>query len=168
MPDNKALDAEPPIASFLKSRLIGGGPVNAAVTPLMIGAKIMRPCGQCGAPIENHDDSCETCVTAMPSRSNRTTDKGPRRTEPRDPASTEYRDEEPLVLKLTFFCGILVARTIVIVCGVTFACWLFVGNSLPSRQSATIGFGISVAYAAIDVLVHWLNNISQRNRGVTK
>jgi hypothetical protein len=28
---NKALDAEPPIASFLKSMLIGGGPVNAAV-----------------------------------------------------------------------------------------------------------------------------------------
>ncbi len=27
----KALDAEPPIASFLKSMLIGGGPVNAAV-----------------------------------------------------------------------------------------------------------------------------------------
>jgi hypothetical protein len=30
---NKALDAEPPIASFLRSMLIGGGPVNAAVTP---------------------------------------------------------------------------------------------------------------------------------------
>jgi hypothetical protein len=29
--DNKALDAEPPIASFLKSMLIGGGPVNATV-----------------------------------------------------------------------------------------------------------------------------------------
>ena len=29
--DNKALDAEPPIASFLKSMLLGGGPVNAAV-----------------------------------------------------------------------------------------------------------------------------------------
>jgi hypothetical protein len=29
--DNKALDAEPPIASLLKSRMIGGGPVNAAV-----------------------------------------------------------------------------------------------------------------------------------------
>jgi hypothetical protein len=28
---NKVLDAEPPIASFLKSMLIGGGPVNAAV-----------------------------------------------------------------------------------------------------------------------------------------
>jgi hypothetical protein len=28
---NKALDAEPPIASFLKSMLIGGGPVNATV-----------------------------------------------------------------------------------------------------------------------------------------
>jgi hypothetical protein len=28
---NKALDAEPPIASFLKSMLIGGGPVNANV-----------------------------------------------------------------------------------------------------------------------------------------
>ncbi len=28
---NQALDAEPPIASFLKSMLIGGGPVNAAV-----------------------------------------------------------------------------------------------------------------------------------------
>ncbi len=32
--DNKALDAEPPIASFLKSMLIGGGPVTAAVTNL--------------------------------------------------------------------------------------------------------------------------------------
>ena len=31
MPNNKELDAEPPIASFLKSMLIGGGPVNAAV-----------------------------------------------------------------------------------------------------------------------------------------
>jgi hypothetical protein len=31
--DNQALDAEPPIASFLKSMLIGGGPVNAAVRP---------------------------------------------------------------------------------------------------------------------------------------
>ena len=31
--NNKALDAEPPIASFLKSMLIGGGPVNAAVRP---------------------------------------------------------------------------------------------------------------------------------------
>jgi hypothetical protein len=30
--DNIALDAEPPIASFLKSMLIGGGPVNAVVT----------------------------------------------------------------------------------------------------------------------------------------
>ena len=29
--DNKALDAEPPVASFRKSMLIGGGPVNAAV-----------------------------------------------------------------------------------------------------------------------------------------
>ena len=29
--NNKALDAEPPIASLLKSRMIGGGPVNAAV-----------------------------------------------------------------------------------------------------------------------------------------
>jgi hypothetical protein len=28
---NQALDAEPPIASFLKSMSIGGGPVNAAV-----------------------------------------------------------------------------------------------------------------------------------------
>jgi hypothetical protein len=28
---NKALDAEPPIASLLKSMLIGGGPVNAVV-----------------------------------------------------------------------------------------------------------------------------------------
>jgi len=28
---NKALDTEPPIASFLKSKLIGGGPVNASV-----------------------------------------------------------------------------------------------------------------------------------------
>ena len=27
---NQALDAEPPIASFVNSRLIGGGPVNAA------------------------------------------------------------------------------------------------------------------------------------------
>jgi len=27
----KALDAEPPIQSFLKSMLIGGGPVNGAV-----------------------------------------------------------------------------------------------------------------------------------------
>ena len=31
--DNQALDAEPPIASFLKSMLVGGGPVNAAVLP---------------------------------------------------------------------------------------------------------------------------------------
>jgi hypothetical protein len=29
--DNKALDAEPPIASFLRSMLIGGGPVIASV-----------------------------------------------------------------------------------------------------------------------------------------
>jgi hypothetical protein len=29
--DNKALDAEPPIASYLNSMLIGGGPVNASV-----------------------------------------------------------------------------------------------------------------------------------------
>ncbi len=29
--DNQALDTKPPIASFLKSMLIGGGPVNAAV-----------------------------------------------------------------------------------------------------------------------------------------
>ena len=29
--DDKALDVEPPIASLLKSRMIGGGPVNAAV-----------------------------------------------------------------------------------------------------------------------------------------
>jgi len=28
--DNNALDAEPPIASLLKSRMIGGGVVNAA------------------------------------------------------------------------------------------------------------------------------------------
>ena len=28
---NKALDAEPPIASFVKSMLICGGPVNAVV-----------------------------------------------------------------------------------------------------------------------------------------
>jgi len=32
--DNKALDAEPPIASFVKSMLIGGGPVNAGVRRL--------------------------------------------------------------------------------------------------------------------------------------
>ena len=31
--DNKALDAEPPVASFRKSMLIGGGPVNAIVIP---------------------------------------------------------------------------------------------------------------------------------------
>jgi hypothetical protein len=31
--DNNALDAEPPIASFLKLMLIGGGPVNAIVMP---------------------------------------------------------------------------------------------------------------------------------------
>ena len=31
---NKALEAEPPIASILKSMLIGGGPVNAAVIRL--------------------------------------------------------------------------------------------------------------------------------------
>ncbi len=31
MPQNKALDAEPPIVSFVKSTLIGGGPVNATV-----------------------------------------------------------------------------------------------------------------------------------------
>ncbi len=31
--NNKALDAEPPIASFQKSMLIGGGPVNASVLP---------------------------------------------------------------------------------------------------------------------------------------
>ena len=30
---NKALDAEPPVASFLTSMLIGGGPVNADVPP---------------------------------------------------------------------------------------------------------------------------------------
>ena len=30
---NKALDAESPIASFFKSLLIGGGPVNASVRP---------------------------------------------------------------------------------------------------------------------------------------
>ena len=30
-PTNNALDAEPPIASFMKSMLIGGGPVNADV-----------------------------------------------------------------------------------------------------------------------------------------
>jgi hypothetical protein len=29
--DNNALDADPPIASFLKSMLIGCGPVNASV-----------------------------------------------------------------------------------------------------------------------------------------
>ena len=29
---NKALDAEPPIASYVKSMLIGGGPVNAGVS----------------------------------------------------------------------------------------------------------------------------------------
>lgn len=29
--DNQALDAEPPIASFLRSMLVGGGPVNAIV-----------------------------------------------------------------------------------------------------------------------------------------
>jgi hypothetical protein len=28
---NKALDAEPPIASFVKSMLIGGGPVTSVV-----------------------------------------------------------------------------------------------------------------------------------------
>ncbi len=33
---NQALDAEPPIASFVKSMLIGGGPVNAAVLCLEI------------------------------------------------------------------------------------------------------------------------------------
>jgi hypothetical protein len=33
---NKVLDAEPPIASFLKPMLIGGGPVNAAVMRLML------------------------------------------------------------------------------------------------------------------------------------
>jgi len=33
---NKALDAEPPIASFLKSTLIGGGPVNAVVLSLKL------------------------------------------------------------------------------------------------------------------------------------
>jgi hypothetical protein len=34
---NKALDAEPPIASFLTSMLIGGGPVNANVLSLGLG-----------------------------------------------------------------------------------------------------------------------------------
>ena len=33
--DNKAFDAEPPIASFPKSMLFGGGPVNASVRPAM-------------------------------------------------------------------------------------------------------------------------------------
>jgi hypothetical protein len=33
MTDNKALDAEPPIASFLELMLIGGGPVNAIRYP---------------------------------------------------------------------------------------------------------------------------------------
>lgn len=32
---NKALDAEPPIASYLMSTLIGGGPVNASVRRLI-------------------------------------------------------------------------------------------------------------------------------------
>ena len=31
--DNQALDAEPPIASYMKSMLIGGGPVTAVVRP---------------------------------------------------------------------------------------------------------------------------------------
>ncbi len=31
MQSNKAFDTEPPVASFLKSMLIGGGPVNATV-----------------------------------------------------------------------------------------------------------------------------------------
>ncbi len=35
--NNNALDAEPPIASLLKSMLIGGGPVNADVTRLKNG-----------------------------------------------------------------------------------------------------------------------------------
>ena len=35
--DDKALDAEPPIASLLKSRMIGGGAVNAAVPPALMG-----------------------------------------------------------------------------------------------------------------------------------
>lgn len=41
--DNQALDAEPPIASFLKSLLIGGGPVNAAVAKHFID-KAFRLC----------------------------------------------------------------------------------------------------------------------------
>jgi hypothetical protein len=35
--DNKALDAEPPTASFLKSMLIGGGPVNAIRRRIRVG-----------------------------------------------------------------------------------------------------------------------------------
>ncbi len=33
MQHNNASDAEPPTASFVKSMLIGGGPVNATVRP---------------------------------------------------------------------------------------------------------------------------------------
>jgi hypothetical protein len=40
--NNQALDAEPPIASFLKSMLIGGGPVNAAVRRPLALILIMR------------------------------------------------------------------------------------------------------------------------------
>ena len=36
------MDAEPPIASFLKSTLIGGGPVNATVRPQFSVASIAR------------------------------------------------------------------------------------------------------------------------------
>ena len=33
---NNALDTEPPIVSFVKSMLIGGGPVNAVVMPIQL------------------------------------------------------------------------------------------------------------------------------------
>ena len=47
-PNNKALDAEPPIASFLESMLIGGGPVNANVRQLKLACDINQSNVRCG------------------------------------------------------------------------------------------------------------------------
>ena len=61
--ENKALDAEPPVASFLKSMLIGGGPVNAIVR---LPIRRTRDVTRHPSNLHRRIPSCSSCPSWFP------------------------------------------------------------------------------------------------------